>query len=148
MIACSCPFYPMKGYLMPLLNVSISGELDTGLSAVVASQLTEMTAKHLHKDPKLTSVTVAFIGDQDWFIGRQPLVDLPVRTFSLDIKVTAGTNTKSQITSYIDAVFQGMSEILGEVADASYIIVNEVPAANWGYAGKTQEYRSVVRSPE
>ena len=106
---------------MPLLNVSISGELDTGLSAVVASQLTEMTAKHLHKDPKLTSVTVAFIGDQDWFIGRQPLVD---------------------------AVFQGMSEILGEVADASYIIVNEVPAANWGYAGKTQEYRSVVRSPE
>ncbi len=129
---------------MPLLNVSISGKSDAALSTAIASELSELTAAHLGKDPRVTAVSINYIDGQDWFVGRQPLGKLPHGTFSLDIKITAGTNTKSEIATYLAAVFQGMSRILNGISDVSYVVVNEVPAANWGYAGQTQEFRSVV----
>jgi 4-oxalocrotonate tautomerase len=65
-------------------------------------------------------------------------------SFWLDIKVTAGTTTKSEIANYIEAVFRSMRGVLGAIHDSSYTVVHEVPAAAWGFAGKTQEYRFVA----
>ncbi len=48
------------------------------------------------------------------------------------------------MTAYIEAVFDAIGRVLGPLHATSYIIVHEVPAAAWGFAGKTQEYRYIA----
>ena len=130
---------------MPLLNVAVTGCPEPVRSAAIAKMLTELTAIHLGKDPALTAVTIRNVDDGHWFIGGQALSEPGADSFSLQITVTQGTNTKAQIAAYIEAVFPAMSELLGGIRDESYIVVDEVPAASWGYGGKTQEFRSIAR---
>ncbi len=131
---------------MPLLNVSISGPQDSDLSADVAAKLTQLTAAHLGKASNVTAVAISYFDAADWFIDAQPISIQERRTFALNIKVTAGTNTKSEIATYQSLVFQEMAKLLGSIVDESYIVVDEAPAPNWGFGGQTQEHRSVVKT--
>lgn len=128
---------------MPLLSVSLSLAPDAALSAAVAKKLTALTAAHLGKAPEVTAISVTHTGADHWFIGGMDTGSLLNPTFSLVVRITAGTNTKTQIAGYLAAVHTAMAAILNGVSEASYIIVDEVPAANWGYAGQSQELRSV-----
>jgi phenylpyruvate tautomerase PptA (4-oxalocrotonate tautomerase family) len=49
-----------------------------------------------------------------------------------------------EMADYIEAIFQAMGRMLGALHDTSYIVVHEIPAAAWGFAGKTQEFRFVA----
>ena len=129
---------------MPLLKVTLTGRPNGDRAAATALKLTTLTNELLGKERALTAVAVSFVEPEHWFIGAQALNGQDEASFSLHITVTAGTNTKSQIATFIDAVFAAMSDALGKLRDESYIIVDEVPAAAWGYAGKTQEYRFVA----
>jgi 4-oxalocrotonate tautomerase len=128
---------------MPILNISISGPADAQLSPTIAARLSEATHVCLHKDPSVTAVVVNYVNPENWIIGGTSLADHGVKSFWLDIKVTAGTNTKSEIAAYIAAVFDTMNNLFGGVHKTSYIVVDEVPAANWGFAGTTQEHRFI-----
>jgi 4-oxalocrotonate tautomerase len=129
---------------MPIINVSIASKPDRSRSAAIATLLTELTRVHLQKDPAVTAVAINHIDPAHWFVGGQSLADLNASSFWLDIKVTAGTNTKAQMASYLQAVFREMSKLIGAVHDDSYIMVHEVPASAWGFSGKSQEYRYVA----
>jgi 4-oxalocrotonate tautomerase len=129
---------------MPLLNVAISGAPDAALSASVAEELTRITNVCLHKEPSLTAVVINYVADEDWAIGGRPLIGLGVRSFSLEIKVTAATNTKAEMAAYLEAVSAAMGQLIGELHETSYIIVHEVAAAAWGFGGKSQEHRFVA----
>lgn len=129
---------------MPLLNVAVTGRPAPVRSAAIAMMLTELTNTHLGKDPALTTVTIRTLDHDHWFIAGQALSGPSADSFSLQITVTEGTNTKQQFSAYIEAVFQAMSEHLGGIRDESYIVVEEVPAASWGYGGKTQEFRFIA----
>jgi 4-oxalocrotonate tautomerase len=129
---------------MPLLNVSVTGRADPKRSAAIAARLTELTDRHLGKDPALTAVAIRHLDQDQWFVGGEALSRRNAASFSLHIAVTEGTNTKPQMAAYIEAVFAAMTEILDAVRDESYVIVAEVPAAAWGYGGKTQEFRYIA----
>jgi 4-oxalocrotonate tautomerase len=129
---------------MPILNVSVSGQPDTALSTSIAGDLSEATKVHLHKDPAVTAVAINYIAPESWIVGGKSLASQGLKSFWLDIKVTAATNTKSEMADFIEAVFQAMARVLGALHDTSYIVVHEVPAAAWGFAGKTQEFRFVA----
>jgi len=129
---------------MPHLNVVVSGRPDKARSGAIAAKLTELTNTHLGKEPALTAVAVGYVGHEHWFIGGEALSEADGESFSLHIAVTEATNTKPQIAAYVEAVFTAMSDLLGGVRDESYVVVSEVPAAAWGYAGKTQEYRFIA----
>jgi 4-oxalocrotonate tautomerase len=65
-------------------------------------------------------------------------------TALLEISITAGTNTVAEKESFIAAAFAELERQLGfgqPLEEASYVIVREVPATDWGYAGKTQASR-------
>lgn len=128
---------------MPYINIAIAGEPSSELSQRIATRISAETQKHLKKDPAVTSVSVRFQPAQDWFIGGEAQSDMPERSFWLDIKVTAGTNTKGEIAAYLGAVHSAMGALLGGVHPISYALVDEVPAANWGFGGKSQEYRYI-----
>lgn len=128
---------------MPILNLVISSHSDPALSQRLATKVTELTQAHLRKDPTLTAVAVTYIDPQHWFAGGTSLASQGLNTFWLDIKVVDGTNTKQELASYLEAVFAALSDILGKTHTESYILVHEVPAAAYGFGGKTQEFRFI-----
>ena len=129
---------------MPYIHVSVSGKTDPALSAKIAHQITGLTRAHLQKDPAVTAVAITFVAPENWYVGGQSLASQNANSFWLDIKVTAGTNTKAQMAAYLEAVFTEMSKLLNSVHEDSYIIVHEVPASAWGFSGKTQEFRYIA----
>jgi 4-oxalocrotonate tautomerase len=128
---------------MPIINIAVTGTPDAKLSAEIARESTEITAKLLHKDPTITAVAVNYIDPQHWFAGGTSLAEHGTNTFWLDIKVVDGTNTKLELEAYLKAIFEAFGRLLGGVHEESYAFVHEVPAAAYGYGGKTQEFRFI-----
>jgi 4-oxalocrotonate tautomerase len=129
---------------MPYINVKITAKPDVALSARIARDVTELTKRHLGKDPTVTAIAVDHVDPTHWFIGARSLSEQGVRSFWLDIKVTAGTNTKQELAAYIEAIYAALSDTLGGVHSESYVLVHEVPASAYGFAGKTQEFRFIA----
>ncbi|BCG89280.1 4-oxalocrotonate tautomerase [Mesorhizobium sp. 113-3-9] len=128
---------------MPIINISLTGKPDVALSARIAGEITEITARQLRKDPTITAVAVSYIDPQHWFAGGKSLAEHGSNTFWLDIKVVDGTNTKLELEAYLKALFDAFDRLLGGVHEESYAFVHEVPAAAYGYGGKTQEFRFI-----
>jgi 4-oxalocrotonate tautomerase len=128
---------------MPIINIAVTGKPDPDLSARLAAQITGLTQTHLRKDPTVTAVAVSYIDPQHWFAGGKSLAAQERNTFWLDIKVVDGTNTKAELADYLQSVFAAMENLIGPVHEESYILVHEVPAAAYGYGGKTQEFRFI-----
>ena len=128
---------------MPIINITVTGKPDAELSAAIAKDITEITAKELRKDPTITAVAVNYIDPQHWFAGGKSLAEHGTNTFWLDIKVVDGTNTKLELEAYLKAIFEAFGRLLGGVHEESYAFVHEVPAAAYGYGGKSQEFRFI-----
>lgn len=128
---------------MPYLNVRIAGEPDAAIAQRTVAVLMTHTADILGKKPEVTSIAVDFVDPARWFIGGEPVAAAGVTTFYLDIKITEGTNTKDQKARYVEAVFRDLEPVLGRVAPASYIVIDDVRADAWGFQGRTQESRFI-----
>ncbi|MEX8519506.1 MAG: 4-oxalocrotonate tautomerase family protein [Leptothrix sp. (in: b-proteobacteria)] len=125
---------------MPLLTLTIWPALDdAGLQLAVARELSNHTERLLGKQRSLTAVRIQAAPDA-WFIGGEPLPG--VRTFALDIRITAGTNTEVEKSAWIAAAWDSLAKAIpGAVAPASYISIHEIEAGSWGYTGRTQAAR-------
>lgn len=132
---------------MPYLSVKLCPPPAPETAEQLALALTELTAGILKKKPGLTAITVESIPSGLWFIGGKALAAQGAATFYLDIKVTAGTNTKDEKAAYIKAVFAMAESLLGRLHPTSYIVVHEVSADAWGYGGTTQEFRYIAVKP-
>jgi 4-oxalocrotonate tautomerase len=113
---------------------------DADLKQQAARLLTDLTATVLGKKRELTAVTVEPVDPASWFIGGE---QVETGTFSLDIKVTEGTNTKNEKAEYVRQVFLGLEALLGPLAPASYVVIHEVRGDAWGYQAQTQERRYI-----
>ncbi len=128
---------------MPYLNVKLSTPDSPETTERIASLLTTLTADVLRKKRELTSVALDYVTAQRWYIGGASLATQGTSTFFLDVKITEGTNTKDEKASYVRKVFAAVESVLGKLHPASYIVIHEVRADAWGYAGATQEYRYI-----
>lgn len=128
---------------MPYINVVVSGQASARRSQEIASKVSQLTAQHLRKDPTVTSISISAVDPQHWFIAGRSLSQWDKPSFWLDIKVVDGTNTKQELSAYVEAIFASLSDLLGGAHEESYVLVHEVPAAAYGFGGKTQEYRFV-----
>jgi 4-oxalocrotonate tautomerase len=128
---------------MPIINISITGQPEPELSAKIATKVSDLTQSHLRKDPSVTAVVVSYVDPRHWFAGGKSLASQQTSSFWLDIKVVDGTNTKQELGAYVEAIFAAFEDILGMVHPESYVLVHEVPAAAYGYGGKTQEFRYI-----
>lgn len=126
---------------MPILNVKISGEYCPNKSKQINDLLLEKTENILEKKRELCAICIQYIDKANWSIGGETLINLKKNSFYLDIKITDETNLKSQKAKYIKEVSDGMSQILGDIDEKSYIYVEDVRAASYGFGGLTQEYR-------
>lgn len=130
---------------MPFLNVFISGD-HTSADDIqrVTAVLAAATKDILGKDPSVTSIAVQTVAPTAWTIAGHSLASQNKRAYWVDIKITAATNTKSELARYVAAVHAAMVKELGDVHEESYVLVHEVHASAYGYGGKTQEHRYIA----
>lgn len=126
---------------MPYLHIQISGARDDALATRTADAAAALTAKLLGKDRALTAVVVEFIESTHWFIAGEALSAGRPRSYHWYASITDETNTKAEKARYIAAVHQAMGELLGAVAEHSYVHVADLRASAYGYGGRTQEAR-------
>jgi 4-oxalocrotonate tautomerase len=126
---------------MPILNVKVSGDKDVQVTRKITTLLLDTTTRILKKKPEVTAITIQYVPSDCWVIGGELLSEQSKSSFYLDIKVTDETNTKDEKADYIREVFEGFKGILGDLHDESYIYVEDVRAAAYGYGGRTQEFR-------
>jgi 4-oxalocrotonate tautomerase len=130
---------------MPLITVSYSSSRHApSLKADIAGAVTELTAKILHKDPKVTAIVVRSVEAADWFAGGKSLEEQKLASFWLDIHISEGTNTKDEKAEYLAAMFKRMGELLGPLHNESYLHVDEVRGDAYGFGGLTQERRYIA----
>ncbi|MFC5496348.1 4-oxalocrotonate tautomerase family protein [Caenimonas terrae] len=123
---------------MPTLKIKIAPLQNPERHASLARALTQITARTLGKRPEVTAVVIEDLPDAQWFIGGRR-TEQP--TALLEIDITHGTNTPPQKEAFIEAAFAELQRQLaggGALAQASYVIVRELPATDWGYDGVTQ----------
>jgi 4-oxalocrotonate tautomerase len=126
---------------MPYLHIQISGARDDALAARTADTAAGLTSSILHKDRALTAVVVEFIERAHWFIGGHALSAAGPRSYHWMVSITDETNTKAEKSRYLAAVHVAMGEMLGGVAEHSYVHVADLRASAYGYGGQTQEAR-------
>lgn len=89
----------------------------------------------------MTSIAIDYVDPDHWIVGGKSLTEQGKSSVYFDIKITDETNTKDEKARYIRAAFDGFAAILGNLHEESYIYVQDVRAASYGYGGHTQEYR-------
>lgn len=125
---------------MPIVNVKLCASPSAELSGAVASALTTITADVLKKKAALTAVVIDYLPPTQWFVGG---VSVQTASFSVDIQVTEGTNTKDEKALFVAQVFVAMQTLLGATAFVNYVMIHELHADAWGYNGQTQERRYI-----
>lgn len=127
---------------MPFLDLIIEPSAPSPHAvAKVQRGLTRLMAMVMHKREDLTFVRVTTSPDAHSTIGGE---SVPADTWSgrLVAYVTAGTNTEEEKARFIDAAYALLAEHLSTPVSPFYIVVQEVPAASWGYDGWTQADRA------
>ena len=132
---------------MPTLQLKVSPPQTPERCQKLATALTQLTAQLLGKRAAVTAVTILHLPATHWFVGGT-LVDRP--TAMLDIAVTHGTNTAVEKAMFVAAAFAELQQQLadsGQLHNASYVTVRQVPATDWGYGGVTQAGRKSAVPP-
>jgi 4-oxalocrotonate tautomerase len=126
---------------MPILNLKLGAPRSDALTQSAVRILSEHTHAILGKKPEVTAMTVSYVDPRDWIVDGRSLAATNHSSLYLDIKITDETNTKQEKARYIEAVFEAFERLLGNLHPHSYIYVEDVRAASYGFGGKTQEFR-------
>ena len=129
---------------MPFARLTVIPAPAPELAHRLATDLKTLIARELRKQHDLTSVLIETPGRYDWAIGA-------VRTETaahLEVCVTAGTNSEDEKRAFIETAMLVLRQALPGLAEATYIVVKELPAVDWGYDGLTQAFRAAQRIPK
>lgn len=131
---------------MPVLRLTTPTRLSDATTASLAAALTHLTAERLGKRAEVTVVYFESKSPSAWFINA---AEATLPTALLEIDITEGTNLAQEKTAFIASAHALLREQLGatenttaeQYADASYVVIRENAATDWGYGGVTQAKR-------
>ncbi len=129
---------------MPTLVLKLSPLQNPERYQTLASALTDLTVQLLRKRREVTAVIIDDLPGARWHIGGAPVAQ---PTALLEISITEGTNTEEEKAAFIAAAFAELQRQLaddGVLTTASYVVVRELPASDWGYGGRTQQARKLA----
>jgi len=131
---------------MPTLHLKVSPLQNPPRYRALAQALTLLSTEHLGKRAEVTAVLIEDLPAARWYVGGQ---DVLRPTAFLEISITQGTNSSQEKAAFIAAAFAELQAQLGvgqPLEPASYVVVRELPATDWGYGGQTQAARQAARA--
>ncbi|MBL8438572.1 MAG: tautomerase family protein [Zoogloeaceae bacterium] len=127
---------------MPFARLTLHSAQPDIQVADLSNRLAGLIAGVLHKRFELTSVLVETPSGSGWTIGgTQRKV-----AAHLDVTVTSGTNSPQEKAEFVQRAMALLREFLPDLDAATYVVVSEIPATNWGYDGQTQAKRARAQS--
>lgn len=122
---------------MPFVRLTITPAPTAEAAQRLAEGATRLMAEVLGKKAELTSVLVEAPSVSAWTIGAmaQP------RAAHLEALVTQGTNSAEEKRAFLRRAMDLLTTELGTLPDATYVVVRDVPADDWGYGGRSQADR-------
>lgn len=132
---------------MPLVRIALGGTNPTPAQvAELQRRMTALMAELLDKQAALTVVAVERQPAAGWSLGGVAAADTAALAH-VEAFITAGTNSAAQKAAFIRAAHDALATVLGPLASPTYVLVQELPAGNWGYDGATQAARRVAAQP-
>lgn len=125
---------------MPFIRITTTATPPAALQQALCGRATDLIFELMGKRHEVTSVLLQSVPAAGWTIGAAPLP--PGRHAAhCDIHITAGTNTVEEKAAMIRAMHAALGEALGALPEATYVVVHEFAATDWGYDGRTQADR-------
>ena len=122
---------------MPFARLTLIPAQDDQTMRGLTEALTAVIAEDLGKRHDLTAVLLDTPAAACWTIGGV-VQDMAAH---LEVSVTSGTNTEAEKRSFTANAMQVLRQAMPSLASATYVVVREVPATDWGYDGETQATR-------
>lgn len=133
---------------MPMITVRyVTPQPRPELPTQIAELAARLGAEKLGKDAGVTAVLAEPADPQNWFIAGKRPTDAGLSAFWLDIKITAGTNVKTETTAFVKAAYEGMQALLGPLHEECYVHVHAADGDAYGYGGRTQNGRWAAANP-
>lgn len=130
---------------MPYINIRLGTRLADEQRRKLHAQITALMTDIMGKRRAVTVVHIEESPAPQWSIAAQSVKpDAPVAAY-VDIKITQGTNTPQEKAEMIASTMQVLREHVGEMQEACYVVIDELPADSWGYNGQTQAARAAAR---
>jgi 4-oxalocrotonate tautomerase len=123
---------------MPFARLTLSLDLSPDEGRRLCNELTDLIANELGKVRELTSVLIEVPGKPHWTIGSNG----QATAAHLEVSVTAGTNSEGAKRAFMASAISLLRRTLPDLDPATYIVVKEHPAIDWGYDGRTQADRA------
>ncbi len=124
---------------MPFAKLTLIPAQRSEVVQLLTDDLTAMIASDLGKRHELTAVLVETPDPARWTIGAAAYEVAA----HLEVCVTTGTNTDAEKRTFIRNAMHLLRRAMPTLATATYVVVNELPATNWGYDGETQATRAM-----
>ncbi len=133
---------------MPMITVRyVTPKAGEDIRRPIAALAARLAHEKLGKDPTVTAVLVEAADPKGWFIAGKLPAEEGLSAFWLDIKISAGSNTKEETSSFVKAAFEEMTALLGKVHQESYVLVHAADGDAYGYGGRTQNARWASAHP-
>lgn len=123
---------------MPYVSLNIQPPPSREQAARLAEGITSALAEETGKRRAVTAVRISAEPALLWTINASPTQST---TAFLDVKITAGTNSEPEKAALLTRLHALLESTLGPLAEASYLVIHELPAECWGYAGLSQADR-------
>ena len=101
----------------------------------------------LGKRSEVSAVCISTLPAPGWSVGGEALDARTCTPVYAEVKITAGTNSTEDKARFIAALHSLFEASLGNLPEASYIVIQELAATDWGYHGLTQAARKAASAP-
>ncbi|OMH25825.1 tautomerase family protein [Motiliproteus sp. MSK22-1] len=124
---------------MPFIEVRIAkNHIEDEIVRQVSTGIAEIMKDVLNKNYDLVAVTVTAVNPSQWLIANRSLDQSAQTSAFVCARITAGTNTEQQKSQALEDIHDLLQRTLGPLSEASYVVLKELPASDWGYSGKSQ----------
>jgi len=127
---------------MPYIHIQTNHPLSNTQQQQLQQETTQLMDALMGKRREVTVVQVSDQASERWSVNGTALSPTQPAAAVVDIKITAGTNTNAEKTALLAATADMLNSTLGITQEACYTIIDEIPAANWGYNGLSQTQRA------
>ena len=126
---------------MPTLHLQLCPPQPPATLRALGQALTQISTTVLHKRSAVTALHIQQAEPSHWALGGAA-PEAPMAL--LEIRISQDSNSADEKAAFVAQAYAALQAHLGArtpLAEASYVMVLEVPAQNWGYGGQTQAQR-------